>query len=196
MNFSDSYIKIGKYLLAIEAKAKSPRAETFMGYKLDICKQEICDLLIDPTFQISNRLDEILSCEIKCENFILNYFAGIEEVIALTVSMEKVMPVGELMIFADNTIKDKVKGPNTKICCYHNINIDDYEALCNLVEKQSEDIPQILISWFKVQRTHPNYIIPLANYLIENGYVCNCPSEVVDNFKNAMQCLYKKVFNK
>ena len=191
---SDAYMKIGKTLIAIEAKAKSPHSKTLRGYAVEQITTEIEELLIYPVKQIDNRL-----CEIFQGNHYSNmegFFSGIDSVIALCVSMEKIQPVGKLLLYADDRLlytRDEQAKISERIKAYHNINIEDYEVLCNLIE-QRVDVSILLVDWFKANRNDNYTAIPLSNYLSTKGYNYTCPKRVDEMFSSIMENLTTRIF--
>ena len=196
---SDAYIRIGDTIIAIEAKAKSPLADTFTSYCLEQCKAETSDLLVAPVHQIDQRISEILSGDaVFPQPSASHFFSDVHSIVALSVSMEKVQPVGELMQYSDSLLRGdgESKLNCDKICCYHNLSIEDFEAVCNLIEQQPFKILEIMVDWFSSLRSDPLNIIPLANYLAEHELPYCCPPEVSQLFSDAMCALSMRVFGR
>jgi len=194
---SDAYIKIGQSLIIFEAKAKSPHSKTLKGYDLEQIMLEVEELIVDPVYQVNNRLKEILSLGDRFrESQEKAFFENVDNVIVLSVSMEKVQPIGSLLYAADNLLKcDSSKKRITVglIKAYHNLNIEDFEAICNLIG-QGQDISGILIDWFNGERQKNLTAIPLANYLLNNGYPYTCSDKLQDIFSATTDELYERTF--
>lgn len=88
-------------------------------------------------------------------------------------SMEKVQPIGELLFDFDAQVKQHLS--HTNVVCYHNISVEDYEVVCNLIENCPDELPTILTSWYKDQRVDKRSAVVLVNYLSSYGkqYVCS-----------------------
>jgi len=196
---SDAYIKIGDSLMIIEAKAKSPHSDTLKGVNLKTILDEVKELLIEPVHQVDVRINEIYSKEIhSISDPVVNYFNDVNNIFVVIVSMEKVQPVGSLLKYADCflTTDEEYKIINEKIVSYYNINIEDFEAICNLIEEIPTELPDVLLDWFNESRTDDNVIIPLPNYLISKNYSYKSPSELEEKFKQITHDVYLRTFGK
>ena len=191
---SDCYFRIGNDLFAIEAKAKSPHSKTLTEVDRASIDTEVEDLMINPIIQVTARLNEINSVTSGIGKDILSFFSGVEKTIILVVSMEKVQPVGELLLKLDRGIQAGIQDLN--IVAYHNVNIEEYEAICNLIEICPLELANILTDWFSDQRKDIRSIVILANYLHTAQKPFSCSSYVSILFDKAMDDIYKRTFNK
>lgn len=189
---TDCYFRIGNTLFAVEVKAKSPSSTTLTGVNRVAIEAEVNDLIIDPIEQAVNRLNEINSCIDSIDKNIMTIFNNLEEVIVLSVTMEKVQPIGELLFVLDKKLKSKLS--NTKIVAYHNVNIEEYENLCNLIETQADKLPNLLTDWFKCQRKDKRSGVVLANYLIGCNLPYTCSNYVETLFNYTINDIYCKTF--
>lgn len=189
---SDCYCRIGNTLIAVEAKAKSPHSKTLAGVDRSAILIEVKDLMIDPVNQVLERYKEIYSDENDIDVKTKTFFQGVDQTIILSVSMEKVQPIGELLYEFDKDINPQLAG--TKVVAYHNVNIEEYEAICNLIQTAPDELPQILIEWFKAQRKDKRSAVVLANYLIscKKPYVCS--KYVSDLFNKSINDIMEKTF--
>ena len=129
--------------------------------------------MVNPVIQVSTRLNEINSDDNNIPEETLKFFFGVEQTIILSVSMEKVQPIGELLFDFDAQVKQHLS--HTNVVCYHNISVEDYEVVCNLIENCPDELPTILTSWYKDQRVDKRSAVVLVNYLSSYGkqYVCS-----------------------
>lgn len=191
---SDCYFRIGNTLFAIEAKAKSPHSKTLTGVDRTSIETEVVELMINPVMQVIARLNEINSGACEIDEDTLSFFAGVENTIILVVSMEKVQPVGELLSLFDQGVNADTQGSN--IIAYHNVNIEEYEAICNLIEICPLELQRIMTNWFTDQRKDPRSIVILANFLCDDEKPFSCPTYVSSLFDDSMDTIYKRTFNK
>ena len=170
---SDCYLRIGNVLIAVEAKAKSPHSDTLTGVSREAIDTEVNELMVNPVIQVLTRLNEINSDDNNIPEETLKFFFGVEQTIILSVSMEKVQPIGELLFDFDAQVKQHLS--HTNVVCYHNISVEDYEVVCNLIENCPDELPTILTSWYKDQRVDKRSAVVLVNYLSSYGkqYVCS-----------------------
>lgn len=191
---TDCYIRIGKTLVAVEAKAKSPHSETLTGISREAIDKEVNELMIDPVTQVLTRLKEIYSDDNNIKGEIADFFKGIDKTIILSVCMEKVQPIGELLYIFDAKIKDQLTG--TQVVAYHNINVEDYEVICNLIETCPDELLTILTTWFTDQRKDIRSAVVLASFLssCNKEYVCSKHLSIL--FSNSLREISLKTFGK
>ena len=106
---TDCYFRIGKTLFAVEAKAKSPHADTLTGVCEQKIMEEIDDIVVSPIIQVCDRLREIYSPGTDVGLDHKEIFKDVENIIILVVSMEKVQPVGKYLSIADAKVKETIK---------------------------------------------------------------------------------------
>lgn len=212
---SDAYIKQGTKLIIIEAKAKSPQGTTLKGYSRNIIEEELVDLLVAPVHQVDQRLCEILSEDSIFDNQrTKDFFTDITQVSILTVSMEKVQPVNVLSIMADTYMNSDVLAPVVKLVhgkkviestrCklssdliknYFNFNLDDFEAICLLIEN-GIDVFSLLEELFSL-RKGSRYEVPLfRNLVIERGNTYGSSKFVNQILDKTFKQLYQVTFGK
>ena len=191
---SDCYFRIGDVLIAVEVKAKSPHSDTLTGVSRAAINTEVDELMTNPVIQTITRLKEIYSHNNDISEEILSFFSGIEKTIILSVSMEKVQPIGELLFSFDAQVKPYLSGTN--VVCYHNISIEDYEVICNLIENCPNELPTILTSWYEDQRLDKCSAVVLANYLSKYGKQYTCSRYILDIFEKSLQDISLRTFGK
>lgn len=209
---SDAYIKQGEKLIIIEAKAKSPLGETFLDYNKKVIDNEVLDLLVDPVHQVDMRLCEIVSQFSNFEDLKdKEFFKNITEVSVISVTMEKVQPVNSLLNDADTYLRTDANAPLVKfkngkkiikltkckirsdlICNYFNFNLDDFEALCLLIE-QGEDVFTLLERLF-TSRSNKFNVSLFRNIVIDSGFDYGSPKAVKSIFNHTIEELNKLVF--
>ncbi|MDR3668187.1 MAG: hypothetical protein P4L35_15200 [Ignavibacteriaceae bacterium] len=212
---SDAYIKQGTKLIIIEAKAKSPQGATLKGYSRNIIEEELVDLLVAPVHQVDQRLCEILSEDSIFDNqSTKDFFTHITQVSILTVSMEKVQPVNVLSTMADAYLHSEVLAPVVKLVhgkkvieptrCklssdliknYFNFNLDDFEAICLLIEN-GIDVFSLLEELFSL-RKGSQYEVPLfRNLVIKCGNTYGSSKFVNQILDKTFKQLYQVTFGK
>lgn len=170
---TDCYFRIGNTLIAVEAKAMSPHSSTLTEVAREAIDNEVNELMVSPVTQVLTRLKEIYSDGNDIIGETADFFKGIEQIVILSVCMEKVQPIGELLYAFDAKIKEQLTG--TRVIAYHNVSVEDYEVICNLIETCPNELPTILTSWFADQRKDIRSAVVLANFLSSCGkqYVCS-----------------------
>lgn len=189
---TDCYCRIGNTLIAIESKAKSPHSITLTGVNRKAIDSEVDELMVSPVIQAADRLREIYSENNDIEDDKMNFFKGVEQTIILSVTMEKVQPIGELLFDFDTKVTEHLTGLN--IIAYHNVNIEDFEAICNLIEKYPDEVPEILRLWFIDQRKDVRSAVVLQNFLSDIGKQYTCPEYVSNLFSNCLRTISLKTF--
>ena len=180
---TDAYIRIGNWLLAIEAKAESPHSSVLKGYNHEQLRTEAEALIVAPTKQADRRFLELLSGDVdwRDNNQAREFFAGVTNICIICVSRVSIQPVGELLYCADEKLKcrddngDKIKTP--MITNYFNMDISDYEALLDLIQK-GVDVPRLLSEWFVVGRAEKYTVIPFRSFIISRGLEYRCPDKL------------------
>ena len=190
---TDCYIRIDNTLIAFEVKAKSPHSSTLTGVDREAIEKELDDIMIMPVKQALDRLMEIYSDNNDLTEDVVNFFKDIEQVIIISVSMEKVQPIGELLYKSDQALKELAE---TNVVAYHNINIEECEVICNLIETCSDELSAILIKWFNDQRLDSRSAVTLANFLISIGKRFVCSDYVSEMFNASMREISIKTFGK
>ena len=191
---SDCYFRIGNVLIAVEAKAKSPHSDTLTGVSREAINTEVNELMVDPVIQVLTRLNEINSDDNNIPEETLKFFFGVEQTIILSVSMEKVQPIGELLFDFDAQVKQHLS--HTNVVCYHNISVEDYEVVCNLIENCPDELPTILTSWYKDQRVDKRSAVVLVNYLSSYGKQYVCSQYISDLFARSLSEISLRTFGK
>ena len=191
---SDCYLRIGNVLIAVEAKAKSPHSDTLTGVSREAINTEVKELMVDPVIQVLTRLKEINSDDNNIPEEILKFFCGVEQTIILSVSIEKVQPIGELLFDFDAQVKQHLS--HTNVVCYHNIGVEDYEVVCNLIENCPDELPTILTSWYKDQRVDKRSAVVLVNYLSSYGKQYVCSQYISDLFARSLSEISLRTFGK
>lgn len=191
---SDCYFRIGNVLIAVEAKAKSPHSDTLTGVSREAINTEVNELMVDPVIQVLTRLNEIDSDDNNIPEETLKFFCGVEQTIILSVSMEKVQPIGELLFDFDAQVKQHLS--HTNVVCYHNISVEDYEVVCNLIENCPDELPTILTSWYKDQRVDKRSAVVLVNYLSSYGKQYVCSHYISDLFARSLSEISLRTFGK
>ena len=191
---TDCYFRIGNTLFAVEAKAKSPQSSTLTGVDRAAIEEEVHELMIAPISQALSRLKEITSDSCDVCSDIKNIFEGVEQTVIFSVSMEKVQPIGDLLFELDAALKPDLNGTN--VVAYHNINIEEYEFICNLLETCPSELTKILVDWFTDQRKDIRSAVALANFLSDCGKPCTCSQYVSSLFKECMRDISLKTFGK
>ncbi|WP_458630967.1 hypothetical protein [Paenibacillus sp. CMAA1364] len=206
---SDYYIKKRDKLLVIEVKAKSPHSNVLKGYEINLLYKEVIDLIVAPTHQVDCRLQEILNPVTKFQTEEeQDFFTGIKQIYVICVSMEKIQPINDLLCYADKfliegksaPIEDngsisntdwKIKTP--EICAYFNFNIEDYEALCNLID-QKIDVFSLLSEFFSIRKGHKYEVVPLSNFLIHKEHKYDCSEFVQNELEKVLEDIYHQTF--
>lgn len=191
---SDCYLRIGNVLIAVEAKAKSPHSDTLTGVSRKAINTEVNELMADPVIQVLTRLNEINSDDNNIPEETLKFFCGVEQTIILSVSMEKVQPIGELLFDFDAQVKEHLS--HTNVVCYHNISVEEYEVVCNLIENCPDELPTILTSWYKDQRVDKRSAVVLVNYLSSYGKQYVCSQYISDLFARSLSEISLRTFGK
>lgn len=191
---TDCYFRIGNTLIAVEAKAKSPHSSTLTGIAREAIDNEVNDLMVSPVTQVLTRLKEIYSDENDIIEETADFFKGIEQIVILSVCMEKVQPIGELLYTFDTKIKDQLAG--TRVVAYHNVSVEDYEVICNLIETCPDELPAILTSWFVDQRKDIRSAVVLANFLLSCGKQYVCSMHISSLFADSLREIMLKTFGK
>ena len=191
---SDCYFRTGNVLIAVEAKAKSPHSATLTGVSREAIDIEVDDLMVDPVIQVLSRLKEINSNDNNVPETIKKFFSGVDKTIILTVSMEKVQPIGELLFTFDAKVKQHIT--NTNVVCYHNVSVEDYEVICNLIESCPEELPIILTSWYNAQRADKRSAVVLAHHLSSYGKPYVCSQYISDLFAKSLREISLRTFGK
>lgn len=189
---TDCYFRIGNTLIAVEAKAKSPHSSTLTGVARAAIDNEVSELMVDPVIQALTRLKEIYSEENDIIGETADFFKGIEQTVILSVCMEKVQPIGELLYAFDDQVKEELAG--THVVAYHNINVEDYEAICNLIETCPDELPTILTSWFADQRKDIRSAVVLVNFLSSCGKQYACNMYISNLFTDSLREISLKTF--
>lgn len=189
---TDCYFRIGSVLIAVEAKAKSPHSSTLTGVSREAINDEVNELMVSPVSQVLTRLKEIFSDENDIKGETADFFKGIEQAVILSVCMEKVQPIGELLYAFDSEIKGQLAG--TCVEAYHNISVEDYEVICNLIETCPDELPTILTSWFADQRKDIRSAVVLANFLSSSGKPHVCSTHLSSLFTDSLREISLKTF--
>lgn len=191
---TDCYFRIGNTLIAVEAKAKSPHSSTLTGLAREAIENEVTELMIDPVRQALTRLKEINSEENDITGNTRTFFNGVEQTIILSVSMEKVQPIGELLFMFDAAIKPELSGCN--VVAYQNVCVEEYEVICNLIETYPDELPEILTAWFMAQREDIRSAVVLANFLPSCGKQYVCSKYVSTLFEDSLREISLRTFGK
>ena len=189
---SDCYFIIDDTLIAVEVKAKSPHSDTLTRINRKAVFSEVDDLIVNPVNQVIARTKELFSNSCHMEGIDDNAFENINQLIILSVSMEKVQPIGELLYYSDSKIMPNTSG--TGMVAYHNLNAEDYEAICNLLESKPRELKQILVSWFHDQRKDRLSAVLLANYLYSFDLPYTCSAYVDSLFSNSLHEISMQTF--
>lgn len=189
---TDCYFRIGNTLIAVEAKAKSPHSSTLTGVAREAINNEVNELMVSPVTQVLTRLKEIYSDENDIIGETADFFKGIEQTIILSVCMEKVQPIGELLYAFDAKIKEQLA--ETSVVAYHNVSVEDYEVICNLIETCPSELPTILTSWFADQRKDIRSAVVLVNFLSSCGKQYVCSMHISSLFANSLREISLKTF--
>ncbi|WP_313133246.1 hypothetical protein [Anaerocolumna sp.] len=144
---SDAYIRSGNNLLAVEAKGFSILIDSLV--KNTRVEDNNKRLFINPILQVD-------ACFYDIESK-MDIFTGVDTVFIVSVTMDSVSAVPHYLEDTFNKILKEKKSTKTKY--FYNLNIEEYEMLMFLVEKQI-DIFQFLKEYFENQR-----IMPFATYL-------------------------------
>lgn len=191
---TDCYFRIGNDLFVVEAKAKSPHSDTVTGINRNAIEKEVNELISEPVIQAANRIKEIYSHDINVNKEIKEFFEGVKNVVILSVCMEKVQPLGELLYKSDKDVEQIFLGTN--IIAYHNLSIEDYEAICKLVEENPKELLNILVKWFKDQRKDARSAVVLANFLESYGKKYACSKYVSNLFNESFKEITIRTFGK
>lgn len=191
---TDCYFRISNTLVAIEAKAKSPHSSTLTGPNRAAIDVEVTELMFYPTKQVCKRLKEIYSKDSDIAESKSGFFDGIERTIILAVCMEKVQPIGELLLEFDKMIAPDIS--ETNIVAYHSINIEEFEVICNLIELCPAELPKIFAEWFADQRKDVRSAVALANYLSSRQKPYSCSQYVSQLFNESLREISTKTFRK
>lgn len=193
---TDCYIRIGKTLVAVEAKAKSPHSDTLKGVSRAAIDTEVNELMIDPVAQVLDRFEEIYSRDNNIKGETAAFFEDVDQIIILSVCMEKVQPIGELLYSFDAKIKEKLRDKivETRVVAYHNVSVEDYEVICNLIETCPDELSTILTSWFADQRKDIRSAVVLANFLSSCGKRYICSKRVTYLFNESIREISTKTF--
>ncbi|MFR1380583.1 MAG: hypothetical protein ACLSTJ_16695 [Clostridium neonatale] len=122
---SDSYIKFNNKLIIIEAKSTRPVRSTFVSEDEESIQKAIEKLYVKTTLQANEAYENILKTEYK------NKFSGIQDIYIISVSIENVPYTQEVKQIVDSKLKGKLHN-NVKGYC--NLNIEEYELLCSMIE--------------------------------------------------------------
>ncbi|MDV9722203.1 hypothetical protein RHG08_13040 [Clostridioides difficile] len=154
---SDAYIRKEKTLFIIECKAGRPKRSTFEKEDKNNIIEAIKKFCITSINQAQNAFNNI--CNEKKD---LN-FDKIEEIYIICVSLESVKHTKETV----NIIKTELGNVlNERIKGYCNLNIEEYEAFCELLY-ESRDIKEILdIYMIDMDRN------PFINCIYDNVKIC------------------------
>lgn len=147
-----------------------------------------------PTKQVCKRLKEIYSKDSDIAENKSGFFDGIERTIILAVCMEKVQPIGELLLEFDKMIAPDIS--ETNIVAYHSINIEEFEVICNLIELCPAELPKIFAEWFADQRKDVRSAVALANYLSSRQKPYSCSQYVSQLFNESLREISTKTFGK
>lgn len=189
---TDCYFRIGNTLIAVEAKAKSPRSCTLTRLNRKAVNEEVKELMFCPTKQVSKRLKEICSDDNDIVGSTAEFFSGVERTIVLAVCMEKVQPIGELLFEFDDLLVPEIDG--TTIVAYHCINIEEFESICNLIELCPDELPELFVNWFLDQRKDIRSAVVLANYLSSCGKPNRCSRYISKRFSESMKEISLRTF--
>lgn len=128
---SDAYILISNIMLIIEAKASRPVRSSFIGDDEESIIQAINKLYINPIKQANKAYEQIMKSNHKKK------FENINDIYIITVSLENVPFTKEVKQIVnyniEGTINNKVKG-------YCNLNIEEYELLCSILNNDINGI--------------------------------------------------------
>lgn len=191
---TDCYLRVNDVLVAVEAKAKSPHSDTISGVAHEAIETEVNELMVAPIEQAAKRLKEITSEKAEITDGEKQFFEGIERTIILSVSMEKVQPVGKLLYEFDERVKETISGTN--VVAYHNVSIQDYEVICGLIEDYPEEVSAILLRWFEDQRKDSRSAVVLSNFLHTFNKKYRCLEYVSLLFDQAFEEIIKRTFEK
>lgn len=203
---SDSYIRINDNLIVVEAKAKSIDSRALKGYDIEIIREEAKELIVRPCYQGNLRLNELKSDNCKFEESeIRDFFKGIRKIFILSVSIEKVQPVKylnkyceDLLIFGKGKIEYNRKKINPKltderIVGYANLNIEEYEVLCGLIEKEI-DVFSLLEKYYNLKDDNMN-AYPFYNFLSFSGLEINSGSFIEKKFDTTISEFINRIFS-
>ena len=176
---SDTYIKLGKKLLVVEAKGYRPFEETL---RLDDEKrlfEAVDKLLFKPIKQAINMNNRIVKENQNSD------ITSAEEIFFLSITFEKVQWLPEIYDYSDKKLYDIF----AKKYKYLNLNIEEYEYLCGLIEK-GEDVFNLLDEYFFDAKMDA-----FVNYL-NHKYGRSYNSSLVDiTFKNSSEKIYNILFH-
>ena len=189
---SDCYFRVENTIVVVEAKAKSPSSRTLTTFNREEIEKEVDELILSPVNQVLARLEEITSCNVALDPKERQFFSNIKEIIILSVSMEKVQPIGELLLPIDKSLAEKMSV--AKVTAYHNVNIEEYEIICDLLESKTMKLSNILANWYQCQRKDRLSAVLLRNYLHENKISYNSSKRVMQIFDDVNKKMYKRTF--
>jgi len=117
-----------------------------------------------------------------------------KEVIILSVSIEKVQPIGELLAPIDKSLAEEMSV--AKVTAYHNVNIEEFEIICDLLESKTMELSSILTDWYQCQRKDKLSAVLLRNYLHENKISYNSSKRVLQIFDEVNKNRIKELLMK
>ncbi len=190
---SDCYFRVENTIVVVEAKAKSPSSGTLTKFNRGEIEKEVDDLIVSPVNQALARLEEITSRNVVLGSKEKQFFSNIKEVIILSVSIEKVQPIGELLAPIDKSLAEEMSV--AKVTAYHNVNIEEFEIICDLLESKTMELSSILTDWYQCQRKDKLSAVLLRNYLHENKISYNSSKRVLQIFDEVNKKMYKRTFD-
>lgn len=111
-------------MLIIEAKSSRPIRSTFVSDDENSITKAINKLYIEPTLQANNAYENIMKSNHEAK------FGNIREIYIITVSLENIPFTREVKQKVDEKLKSSL---NNKVKGYCNLNIEEYELLCSLI---------------------------------------------------------------
>ncbi len=176
---SDTYVKFDNKLLVVEAKGYRPFEETLRIDDENRLFEAVDKLLFKPIKQAINMYNRIINNDINQE------IKNADEVIFLSITFEKVQRLPAIYDYCDNKLFDVF---NQKFN-YLNLNIEEYEYLCGLIEK-GKDIFYLLNQY--LNDTKMNAFINYLNCEYGSDYNSGMVDEI---FKKSTERMLKLLFH-
>lgn len=152
---SDAYIILNDSMIIVEAKSTRPVRETFISEDGEKIDQAIEKLYVKPILQANKAYENIMKTSHKIK------FSNINKIYIICVSIENIPYIKEVKQKVDLNINanlnDKVKG-------YCNLNIEEYELLCTMINN-NVNVIDIISKYF--MEDDPS---PLKKY-VDNQYL-------------------------
>lgn len=174
---SDAYLRKGTDLLVVEAKGFSVLLECMTrNEKID---KNNAKLFVSPVLQADLCLLMVLGEKLE--------FQGVEDIYIVSVTMDNINAIPHYFNDIHTTIEAEKKCEKTKY--YFNFNIEEYEMLMYLVEKE-HNIFSLLRDYFGLFK-----IKPFSNYILEKYPGVNMTSFMEKIYKEASDNMKKLYFN-